>query len=276
MMENHAPFVADIRIYPIKSLDPVVMDRVEVGKHSFRNDRTFALKTADGKYINGKRTGRVNQLAATYDLANNKVFLSERNHVEKTEFELASHNPALVEFLCDFFGMRLTLVSSNQGDLLDAPISSSITLVSTESFRSILLAFPHLSLDDLRLRFRPNIEIDGVPSFWEDHLFGIPGLGRKFTIGDVAMTGISPRARCNVPPRHPFTGKPASGFMKQIIKSRAELLPKTTDLAAYGHFYHLCVNTFIGLAEEGKIIQVGDELKSLDSVQLSALGISIE
>lgn len=275
-MESQTPYVSNIRIYPIKSLDPVAIDRVYVGNHSLKNDRAYALKTADGKYVNGKRTGQVNQLAASYDLPNNKVYLGERNQELRTEFELNANNTALVEYFSDFFGMKLTLSSSDDGDLLDVPISSSITLVSTASLQSILVDFPHLTLDDLRLRFRANIEFDGVQPFWEDQLFGKPGNGRKFKIGNIALTGISPRARCIVPTRHPLTGKSESGFMKQMMKSRATSLPKGSDIEAYGHFYHLCVNSFVGISEVGKSIRIGDEVRVFEPVVLSELGIPIK
>lgn len=48
-----------IRIYPVKSLDPVELKEAEVGLYSLRYDREFAMLTPDGKFMNGKRSGRV-------------------------------------------------------------------------------------------------------------------------------------------------------------------------------------------------------------------------
>ena len=56
------PTVSNIRIYPIKSLDPVEQQEVLIGIHSLKNDRIFAIVGEDGRLVNGKRTGRVNQL----------------------------------------------------------------------------------------------------------------------------------------------------------------------------------------------------------------------
>jgi MOSC domain-containing protein len=48
-----------ITIYPIKSLDGVAVDEIEVlPACGLANDRRFALQDANGRFINGKRTAR--------------------------------------------------------------------------------------------------------------------------------------------------------------------------------------------------------------------------
>ena len=90
----------------------------------------------------------------------------------------------------------------------------------------------------------------------------------RFQIGEVEMIGISPRARCNVPPRDPFTGETDKSFVKNVIKSRKESLPKDSRLPKFGNFYHLTVNTYLPESEKGKILKVGDQVQLIEPVEL--------
>ncbi|MDC1221320.1 MOSC N-terminal beta barrel domain-containing protein [Salibacteraceae bacterium] len=253
--------VSDIRIYPIKSLDPIILDACEIGHHSLKHDRAFAIMTDDGKYVNGKRTGRVNQLEAKFDLKNGTVRLGDRFVDDSEIFELNISNKRMVEFLCDFFNLKVKLVKSEEGSLLDEPKNSSATIVSTSTYLSIQKSFPHLTLDEIRLRFRSNIEIAGVDAFWEEQFVGSPGEKIHFRIGEVEFSGTGPRARCNVPPRNPNSGDPDSGFAKQFVKSRKASLPDKSILPEYGHLYYLTIDAYIGLNQIGKKIYVQDQVE---------------
>lgn len=265
-MEN--PQVASIRIYPVKSLDPVDLQEVEIGIHSLKNDRIFAMLADDGRFINGKRTGLVNQLKTEFDLASEQISLSHRKGGEKRTFELIENNEELVAYLSDFFGMNVTFVHRNNGELMDIPRTSSVTIVSQASIDSLHKDLPDHSVEDLRLRFRTNLEISGVDAFWEEKLFQEPGVGVRFSIGEVEMIGVSPRARCNVPPRNPLTGDPNKQFIKKMMESRSQSLPDDSALPQHGGFYHLTVNTYLPESEEGKIIKVGDPIKIIEPVKL--------
>ncbi len=45
------------------------------------------------------------------------------------------------------------------------------TVISTATLEAITTWFPGLNLDQIRIRLRTNLEIGGVPAFWEDQLF---------------------------------------------------------------------------------------------------------
>lgn len=257
------PILSGIRIYPIKSLDPVVLDEAEIGVHSLKYDRAFAMLGADGRYINGKRTGRVNQLKAEYDLPNGNIILSTRGHAEKHRFKLEEGNAELIEYLSDFFEMPVILVHRNRGELMDVPNRSSVTVVSRASIESLQNDLPNHSKEDLRLRFRPNIEISGVEAFWEEQLFRPSGEGIRFTIGNVEMVGMSPRARCNVPPRNPLTGETDKQFIKAMLASRAKSLPHDSFLPQYDNLYHFTVDTHLPEDQIGKVMKIGDSVKIL-------------
>lgn len=259
------PRLSGIRIYPIKSLDPVILQEAEIGVHSLKHDRAFALMSADGRFVNGKRTGRVNQLKAEYDLPGGTITLSKRGEDQKHVFSLEEGNPELLEFLSDFFEMPIKLVHRQKGELMDVPTRSSVTVVSQASIESLQKDLPNHSVEDLRLRFRPNIEISGVEAFWEEQLFRPSGEGIRFAIGDVEMVGMSPRARCNVPPRNPLTGETDKQFIKTMLASRTNTLPANSFLPEYGNLYYFTVDTLLPESEAGKTIKMGEPIKILNT-----------
>jgi len=253
--------ISDIRIYPIKALDPVVLSEVKLENFALEKDRMFAMVAEDGGFINGKRTGKVNQLKAQYNLAEMQVTLSLRDDTEKQTFELHEQNEALRLYLCDFFGANLALVRGKNGQFMDVPQKSSVTIVSTATLESLQKDMGSISLDELRLRFRSNIEISGVETFWEEKLFGDYGDPVHFRLGEVSLTGMGPRARCSVPPKDPFTGVYDKEFTKQFLASRTKSLPEESKLPQHKHLYHLAVDVLLPETEIGKSIKLGDTLE---------------
>lgn len=262
------PTVSRIRIYPIKALDPVELTAAEVGVHSLRYDREFAMIALDQRYMNSKRTGRVNELKAEYDLPNYTVHLSPRAGGVVRSFHLLQQKPELESYLTDFFGEPVSLVHDTDGQLMDIPTASSVTIVSEASLRSLQQEFSDRPLEDIRLRFRATIELNGVDAYWEENLVAEPGVGMRIQLGDVEMIGVSPRARCNVPPRDPLTGVTDKTFVKRMMKSRQATLPKGSHLPEYGNLYHLTINTYIPQSQKGKWLRVGDALKILEPIRL--------
>lgn len=263
------PILSRIRIYPVKSLDPIELNEAVIGIHSLRYDREFAMLSEDGGYINGKRTGKVNQLKAEFNLPDQLIRLSLRTGGEEREFHLIKEKDLIEKYLSVFFDTKVYFLQNTNGELMDIPRASSVTIVSEASLVSLSEDIVEHSLDDLRLRFRANLEISGIKAFDEELLFGDPGMGMRFRIGDVEMIGISPRARCNVPPRNPLTGETDKSFVRNVIKSRTGTLPEGSRIPKYGNLYHLTVNTYLPESEKDKIIRVGDTVELIEPVKLS-------
>lgn len=264
-------FISRIRIYPIKSLDPVELQEAEVGVHSLRYDRAFAMLTHDGHFMNGKRSGRVNELKALYDLPNQSATFSNRSGGPACSFHLLNEKSEAEKYLTDFFEEPISLLNNEQGQLMDIPTASSVTILSEASLQSLHEEFSDRTLEDIRLRFRATIELTGVDAYWEENLVGEPGVGMRIQVGEVEMIGVSPRARCNVPPRNPLTGITDKGFVKRMMKSREKTLPQNSYLPAYGSLYHLTINTYISETQKGKWLRVGDELKIIEPVGLESV-----
>lgn len=262
------PTISRIRIYPIKALDPIELQEAEVGVHSLRYDREFAILTQDQRYMNSKRTGKVNELKATYDLPNYMVSLVPRSGGSVESFHLINDQNKLETYLEDFFGEPVSLIHNQQGQFMDIPTASSVTILSDASLQSLHQEFTEHTLEDLRLRFRATIELTGVEPYWEENLVGEPGVGMRIKIGNVEMIGVSPRARCNVPPRDPLTGITDKTFVNRMVKSRAATLPENSHLPEYGNLYHLTINTYIPENQKGKWLHVGDELEIIEPLRL--------
>jgi uncharacterized protein YcbX len=261
-------FLSRIRIYPIKSLDPVELQEAEVGIRSLRYDREFAMLTSTGQFMNGKRSGRVNELKATYNIEQYTVNFTPRAGGPVETFHLLHDKKKIETYLQQFFGDPISLIHNTNGQLMDIPGASSVTILSEASLKSLHSNFEDRSLEDLRLRFRATLELAGVEPYWEENLVGEPGTGMRFLIGDVEMIGVSPRARCNVPPRDPLTGVTDKTFVKKMMKSREGSLPTGSHIPAYGSLYHLTINTYVPDNQKGKRIRVGDPIKIIEPVRL--------
>jgi uncharacterized protein YcbX len=134
-----------------------------------------------------------------------------------------------------------------------ATIIAEATLVTVQSW------YPELSLEQIRLRFRTNLEIADTIAFWEDSLFAKAGETVAFRIGDVHFLGTNPCQRCPVPTRDPFTGQAYPEFSKIFSRQRAATLPSNIERSRFNHFYRLALNTQIPLTEAGKILKLGSE-----------------
>jgi uncharacterized protein YcbX len=255
-----------ITIYPIKSLDGVAVDEVEVlPSGCLANDRRFALFDADGRFVNGKRTAAIHYIRAAYDLANLRVQLRDTARDHDTEFSLADSQIEIGAWLSEAIGIPCLLKESATSGFPDDTDAPGPTLISTATLREITRWFPGLTLDETRRRFRANLEIDGVDPFWEDQLVGPTGTQVPFRIGNIDWLGINPCQRCVVPTRASDTGQTMPLFQKTFAANRQSTLPPWAPADRFNHFYRLAVNTRLARHVPPAILQVGDVLSPVSS-----------
>lgn len=263
--------ISKLRIYPIKSLGHVEVEETEIGIYSLVNDRLFAMVDENGRYMNGKRNWRVNQLKTEFDLSNKLVWFSDKNGDERKRFELKEGNVELDNYLSDFFDTKLKLLQNEKGGFMDIPKASSLTVVSESSLNLLQKDLDKHSLENMRLRFRTNVELSGVDAYWEEELFHQQEVGMRFKMGEVEMIGVSPRARCNVPPQNPDSGEMDYSFVKSMVQSRQNHVASVNRLLKFGRApYFLTVNVFLPETEVGKKLKLGDEIEILEPIRLSA------
>lgn len=259
--------VSKINIYPIKSFPPVTLSSATIGLHSLKMDRQYALFDEYNKVINAKRYPKVNQLSTSFDLTNQTIRIQKKGSPIQI-FELHENNPELLAFFNDFFETKVSILKNEKGELLDIPRKSSVTLLGKKTIKSLQQEINNYDSDNLKLRFRANIEFDGVTAYWEDQLFHQPGNAVHFTIGDVNLFGMSPCERCNVPPQNPIDGSMDKTFAKKLMQHRKAHLPENSFLPTHGGFYHLGVNVYIPENEQNKTINIGDKIEIVETIKL--------
>ena len=255
------PVINRITIYLVKSLDGISLQKAQIGNGCLLHDREYAILDSNNKFINGKSNASVHLLRSKVDFENDIISFRHQSESRWNDFYLQKEKTAIDNYLSDFFKMPAILSKNSDGQFMDIPGIACMTVLSTASLENVADWFDGMDMDEVRKRFRATIEVSGVPAFWEDRLFAKEGEAVEFKIGDVTMQGISPRARCVVPTRHPETGAIIHGFPRSFAKHRAERLPIWSTLEDYGHSYFLTVNSHIPPGEFGKYIKVGDEIK---------------
>ena len=262
---NPEPVLSRITIYPVKSLDGISLEKAMITEGGcLLHDREYALSDEHGNFIIGKTNPLVHSLRSTIDFEKDIISFRQQHETTWNQFHLQQEKSSIESYLAGYFGIRTLVHQNKNGRFMDMPDVSGITVVSTSSLASVSEWFNNMDIDVIRKRFRATVEIDGVPAFWEDHLFSKEKKAIEFKIGDVTMFGMGPRARCVVPTRDPATGEVIHAFAKTFARQRAASQPGWSTLNEYGHHYYLTVNCHIPPTEIGKWIRVGDGLKIIN------------
>ncbi len=255
------PHIARIQLYPIKSLDPLEVDEVVVLRGAgLAHDREFCLLDEKGEIVNSKRFGeQLIPIRSQVDLGLGELTL--RSNGTDQVFRLASDGGEIEGWFSSRLGRPVTLARNSEGGFPDDPEAAGPTIISTATLREVASWFPGSSTDEMRRRFRANLEVDGVAAFWEDQLYGLEGESATFRIGNVTLQGVNPCARCTVPTRNSQTGKIAeSAFARIFADRRRDTLPSWAEKSRFDHYYRLCVNTRVDGSEAGKVLHRSDEV----------------
>ncbi|MBW4615385.1 MAG: MOSC N-terminal beta barrel domain-containing protein [Desmonostoc vinosum HA7617-LM4] len=256
------PHLAKILLYPIKSLDSVEVENVAVlASGALQHDREFAIFDEQDGFVNSKRNAKVHLLRSQFTLVNRTVSLQIPGSNSTQVFHLDCDRQALQATLSDFFGFAATLRQNPLMGFPDDTNSPGPTIISTATLTAVAAWFPGLSVEEMRRRIRANIEIDGVPAFWEDQLFSEQGDFVSFRVGDVHFLGVNPCQRCIVPTRDSLSAEVYPNFQKIFVKQRQLTLPQGVASSRFNHFYKLSVNTQLPTSEAGKILQIGNEIE---------------
>lgn len=241
--------VGEIRLYPIKALDPIIVNEARVlGSGALAWDRRFALVDARGRFVNGKICAAIHTIRARYDLGRGEVALDGRT------FSLLREGGAIAAWFTERLGEPLTWREDAELGLPDDTQASGPTLVSAASLDAVAAWF---SCDDeqTRRRFRVNVILAGLDAFAEDCWYGSP-----IRVGDVTVDVVNPCARCVVPSRDAFTGVQDAGFQKRFAELRKQHLPAWAKAQFFNHHYRFTANTRIAPSEAGKVMRTGDSV----------------
>ncbi|MDA0265779.1 MAG: MOSC N-terminal beta barrel domain-containing protein [Cyanobacteria bacterium] len=248
-----------IDLYPVKSLAGTTVTTAQLlASGALAGDRAYALFDQQGRFVNAKRYAQIHQVRSRVDETLQTLSLWTDATETAMTFDLEPDRAALAAWFSDYFGEPIHLRQNDVMGFPDDTDSPGPTVISTATLQTVADWFG-LSLMDCRQRFRTNLEIGGVPAFWEDQLFSESGDPVPFQIGAVSLQGINPCQRCIVPTRDPATGQPFSGFQKRFTTQRADTLPTTVARSRFNHFYRLAVNTR-STGPGGQTLTVGDRV----------------
>lgn len=280
------PFLAGIRRFPVKSLDPEGRERARLSTDgALEGDRRWAIVdrpaeephdptaadvTGTGDYVNGKKTAAVHRIRSQFHPADDggpAVSLREQSSPSERarRFDLSTAGRGADErevhagvngWLSEHFERPVSVRRTARGHHDDRERHGP-TVISTATLREVAAWFD-ITVESARRRFRANLEIGGVPPFWEDRLFDDTGSVVRFRIGDTPLDGVHPCQRCAVPGRDPDTGAETPGFRETFIRRRRETLPPWTDCDRFDHPFRLMVNTRVPAAADGEAVSVGD------------------
>lgn len=298
------PFLAGIQRFPVKSLDPESKERATlVTDGALEGDREWAIldqpatepydpQTADvsgtGDYLNGKKTAAIHRIRSRFHprsadgpavtlwdvdaseakrrfpLFDGRTQLSDSDTMSDDQHRAIQRqtHADVNEWLSEQFD-RSVSVHWDGGGHHDDRARHGPTVISTATLREVAAWFG-FSVESARRRFRANLEVGGVPPFWEDRLFTDTGEVVSVRIGEATIEGIHPCQRCVVPSRDPDTGTETPQFRQTFVRRRRETLPPWTACDRFDHPFRLMVNTRVPDVSSGDTIAVGDSLEILE------------
>ncbi|MGM0606384.1 MAG: MOSC domain-containing protein, partial [Halobacteriota archaeon] len=233
----------------------------------------FAIVDADDRFVNGKRERRLHRLDATYtgpDASIRSIAVETPAGTSKAfDVATASARAAFGEWLGDWLGYEVRIVRDTAGGFPDDTEAAGPTIVSTATIETVASWFDGIDPDGMRRRLRANVEVSGVPPFWEDRLVADRDHRVRFAIGDVTVLGVNPCQRCVVPSRDPDTGVAYEGFRETFVEKRRETMPEWSGGPWFDHDFRLMVNTDVPAGSRGESIAVGDEIRIEETIPVS-------
>ncbi|MEF8842763.1 MAG: MOSC N-terminal beta barrel domain-containing protein [Haloarculaceae archaeon] len=250
--------VERITVYPVKGLGGVALEEARVLQGgTIQHDREFALFDATGEVVNGKRTDRVHDLETSFDPEKGALTV-DTDGGERRRFDLETDRDRAAEWFGEFFGADLTLARDRSVGFVDRR-EMGPSVISTATLETVASWFEGVTVEGARRRLRANVEVGGVPAFWEDRFVGRDA--PSFLAGGVRFEGVTPCGRCVVPERDPDTGDRDPGFRERFVRKRRERFPEWADRDEFDHDYTLMLIARVAEEDRGGTIEAGDPVR---------------
>lgn len=243
-------------IYPIKGFDGIEVNSSKIlASGLLEKDRIFSLIDSGGKYVNGKNYPEMMNIRTRYDLDLMTATLSLNN--EESTIKLDSEPHKLEQFLFDNLNIKCSLSQDYKNGFVDDIDNPGPTIYSLESLNLLTEYFPDISLQELRRRFRLNIELtnNSEKPFHEDLAIGNNG----FQFSQVKLKAERTCRRCPVPGRNPDNSEIYHGFAMKLMKAREDQSLDHLPLAMRADKYIFGVNTSLNSGAD-QLIETGEEV----------------
>jgi uncharacterized protein YcbX len=269
------PRLERVRIYPVKGLDATEVESAEIlDRGTLAGDREFALFDADvapdgdigeesphdNGVFNAKHSERFHTLDTSYDPGTTELAV-EPDEGETRTFDLDAEQKDAAAWFGDYFDHDLALRRDESIGFVDRRTVGP-SVVSTATLEAVTSWFEETSVEGARRRLRANLEVSGVPAFWEDRFVGEDA--PAFEVGGVRIEGVTPCARCVVPERDPETGEPTPEFRERFLEKREETFPEWADRDAFDHLYTLMLIAEVPEDDRVQSLAVGDAVEVVD------------
>lgn len=260
------PRVTRLTVYPVKSLDgKSVAEASFAPAGGLDGDRLYALRDSDGAFVNGKAEPIIHRIRSGFDLDTHRLTLRciDAPPGTATSYKLPEERGLAEDWLSQYLGYDVTIERDDEVGFPDDTVRPGPTVISTATIETIASWYDDITPDEMRRRLRANVEIEGVPAFWEDRLFADHGEVVRVTIGVAVLEGVNPCQRCVVPSRDPDTGEETPNFRERFIEQRRATKPDWTPSDRFDHDYRVMVNTRVPETNPGVAdpIQVGDPVE---------------
>lgn len=263
--------VENLWVYPVKGLDRMAVDSIRMTEAgTFDGDREYALfdpgedsriedrRDSVGKTFNGKEIDHLHELTTSFDPETHVLTLTTEETGETETFDLPSDRVAASKWFSTFVGADVELRCREPPGFVDRP-NLGPSVISTGTLEEVTSWFEEMTVEGARFRLRPNIEIGGVPPFWEDRFLDEDSTG--FEIAGTRFEGAEACARCVVPSRDPNTGEPIEAFGERFAERREATLPDWASRAAFEHFFTVMLITRVPDPGSGEPITTGDRVR---------------
>jgi len=234
--------VAWISVAPVKGMALEQRSEVQLEPSGVRGNRRFHVIGDDGRLLNGKQLGELQQIVPTWNEEDGTLMLRFPDG-DVTEGTVEVDGPVTTLFygrevegrvvvgpwsdaLTSFVGRAVRLVQAvGAGDAVDRG-PASVTVLSTGSLEAMREAAGIRVPIDPR-RFRMLFGVDGVGAHEEDSW-----IGRSIRIGEATVAFGGNVGRCLVTSRHPETGVRDLPTLDVLAEYRSDM--ETTERLPFG------------------------------------------
>ncbi|RQG89772.1 MOSC domain-containing protein [Natrarchaeobius halalkaliphilus] len=264
--------IANLWVYPVKGLDRMSVEEIRINDAgTFQGDRAYALVDPEErsriedrtdsveKTFNGKEIDDLHSFESAFDPETETLTLRIDETSETSRFDLSTDRDEASDWFSEFVGEAVELRERGPPSFIDRP-KLGPSVISTGTLEEVASWFDSMSVEGARRRFRPNIEISGVPPFWEDQFLRENPSG--FDVGRTRFEGAEACARCVVPSRDPDTGRETENFSARFSERREQTLPEWVDEDAFEHFFTVMLITSVPERSRGTTVRVGDEVSA--------------
>jgi hypothetical protein len=230
--------LAALHLYPVKSCRGIAVAEATVTDAGLEHDREWMVVTPEGRFVTQRECPRLATIRVALDAGTLTLAAEGAGTVAvpldfrgppidvtvwRDRCRAQDQGAEVAHWLGDALGRTLRLVrfEASQRRLSDAAWTGGLEAATRFSDGFALLAISRASLADLNSRlpvpltmnrFRPNLELEGLPPYGEDDL-------QDLAAGPLRLRRVKPCTRCVITTTHPETGVVAGDEPLRTLKT---------------------------------------------------------